>query len=102
MPAARDAILAWIEEDRAELVGFLSSFVAVPSPNPPGDTRAAADFLRGFLQSKGVPVAARSAKDHLPNVVGSIEASRPGRPLVLNGHIDVFPAAAAQACPPHP
>ena len=49
-PDLKDAILAWVEQDRDELVGFLSSFVAVPSPNPPGDTRAAAEFLRGFEQ----------------------------------------------------
>ena len=42
LPAPRDAILAWIKEDRDELIGFLSSFVAIPSPNPPGDTRTAA------------------------------------------------------------
>ena len=27
MPAPKDAILAWIEEDREELIGFLSSFI---------------------------------------------------------------------------
>lgn len=96
-PTPKDAILGWIEQDRDEIVGFLSSFVAIPSPNPPGDTRAAADFLRGYLQRKGVPVEIRSAKDHLPNVVGSIEGSRPGRHLVLNGHIDVFPAGPAES-----
>jgi succinyl-diaminopimelate desuccinylase len=96
-PTPKDAILAWIDEDRDELIGFLSSFVAIPSPNPPGDTRAAADFLRGFLQRRGVPIEIRSAKDHLPNVVGSFEGARPGRHLVLNGHIDVFPAGAAEA-----
>jgi succinyl-diaminopimelate desuccinylase len=97
LPTPKDAILGWIEQDRDELIGFLSSFVAIPSPNPPGDTRAAADFVHGVLQKKGVPVEIRSAKDHLPNVVGTIEGARPGRHLVLNGHIDVFPAGAVEA-----
>lgn len=92
----RDRILSWIERDREALIAFLSGFVAVPSPNPPGDTRAAAAFLVERLGQEGVPVEVRSAKDHLPNVVGSFEGSRPGRHLVLNGHVDVFPVAASE------
>ena len=29
----------------------------------------------------------------MPNIVGSFDGGRPGRHLVLNGHIDVFPVA---------
>src|SRR5215218_3942247 len=90
--AVKDQILSWIEQDRDELVAFLSRFVAIPSPNPPGDTRECAEWLVAQLRTQGVPVEVRSAHDHLPNVVGSFEAGRPGRHLVLNGHIDVFPA----------
>ena len=88
----KEQILAWIEQDRDELVRFLSAFVAIPSPNPPGDTRDAARFLADRLRREGAPVEIRSAKDHLPNVVGIFEGGRPGRHLVLNGHIDVFPS----------
>jgi succinyl-diaminopimelate desuccinylase len=93
----RDRILAWIEADRDRLVAFLSTFVAIPSANPPGDTRQAADFLLRWLREQGAPAEIRAAKDHLPNVVGSFEAGRSGRHLVLNGHIDVFPAGPAEA-----
>jgi succinyl-diaminopimelate desuccinylase len=48
------------------------------------------------LQAQGVPVEVRSAHEHLPNVVGSFQAGRPGRHLVLNGHIDVFPAGSVE------
>lgn len=92
----REQILAWIEEDRDELVSFLSGFVAIPSPNPPGDTREAAGFLVDQLRAKNVPVEVRSAKDPLPNVVGSFAGAEPGRHLVLNGHIDVFPVGQAE------
>ncbi len=92
----KERVLAWIDNDRDELVQFLSSFVAVPSPNPPGDTRLAADFLLSQLRAKGVPIEIRAAKEHLPNVVGSFDGGRKGRHLVLNGHIDVFPAGPAE------
>src|SRR3977135_2921390 len=82
MMTPKERILAWIEEDRDELIKFLSAFVAIPSPNPPGDTRPAADFLLAQLRAKGVPVEIRSAKEHLPNVVGSFDARTAGSPCV--------------------
>jgi succinyl-diaminopimelate desuccinylase len=92
----KEQILAWIDQDHDELVRFLSAFVAIPSPNPPGDTRDAAQFLADRLRSEGVPIEIRSAKDHLPNVVGVFDGARLGRHLVLNGHIDVFPVGPAE------
>ena len=71
MSGVRETILGWIEQDRDELVGFLSDFVRVPSPNPPGDTRAGAAFLHDRLQAEGVPVEYRTAKPEWPNVVGT-------------------------------
>ncbi len=45
----RDQILAWIDQDRDLLVEFLSKFIQARSPNPPGDTLAAAAHVTGFL-----------------------------------------------------
>ncbi len=87
-----EQILAWIEADRERLIRFLSDFVKIETPNPPGDTRAAADFLIREVAAEGAPIEIRKAKEHLPNVVGLFEGARPGKHLVLNGHIDVFPA----------
>lgn len=94
--ATKRRLLAWIEQDRELLVRFLSSFVAIPSPNPPGDTRACAEWLVAQLKTQGAPVEIRAAKPHLPNVVGTFTGARPGRHLVLNGHIDVFPVAPTE------
>jgi succinyl-diaminopimelate desuccinylase len=87
-------LLAWIDADRDRLVGFLSRFIAAPSPNPPGDTRAAAALLRDYLAEQGAPVRVLAAKPELPNVVASFAGARGGPHLVLNGHIDVFPVGA--------
>ena len=97
MSRARETILRWIDEEREELIGFLSRFVRVPSPNPPGDTRAAAAFLHDALAAQGAPVSYRTAKPEWPNVVGTFSTRGPGPHLVLNGHIDVFPAGPAEA-----
>ncbi len=95
--SVKQRILSWIEEDRDELLAFLSKFVSIPSPNPPGDTRECAAWLLGRLKQEGVPVEIRSAKDHLPNVVGSFQGGKAGRHLVLNGHIDVFPEGSRES-----
>lgn len=95
MERIRARILEWIETDRPLLIDFLSRFVAIPSPNPPGDTREAARFLLAHLHAHGVPAEIRSARDELPNIVGSFGAGRPH--LVLNGHIDVFPAGPRES-----
>ena len=73
----RETILGWIERDRDALVAFLSEFVRVPSPNPPGDTRVAAAFLHDQLRAHGVPVEYRTAKPEWPNVVGSFTGTGP-------------------------
>jgi succinyl-diaminopimelate desuccinylase len=92
MTPHRDALLSWIDRDRDSILKFLSDFVAKPSPNPPGDTKLAAAFLHDSLKAQDTPVAYRSAKPDWPNVVGSFDCGGKGPHLVLNGHIDVFPA----------
>ncbi|ORE92901.1 M20/M25/M40 family metallo-hydrolase [Acuticoccus yangtzensis] len=93
--AGRKTLLDWIEADRDNLIDFLSRFVKAASPNPPGDTRAAAAVLTDALSAEGLPFRIIAPQETMPNIIGAFEGARPGRHLVLNGHIDVFPAADA-------
>lgn len=65
-----------------------------PSPNPPGDTRAAAAVLARWMEARGVPFRLLGPDPAMPNILASFEGARPGPHLVLNGHIDTFPVAA--------
>ena len=85
-------ILAWIEADREPLVQFLSRFVQARSPSPPGDTRKAAAHVARFLKSQKLPHKLIAPRKTMPNVVASFAGAQPGRHLVLNGHLDVYPA----------
>jgi succinyl-diaminopimelate desuccinylase len=85
-------LLAWIDADQAEIVAFLSGFLQAKSPNPPGDTREADAHVRALLEREALPFRIVAAKPHLPNIVGTFTGAAPGRHLVLNGHMDVFPA----------
>ncbi|MCC6213109.1 MAG: M20/M25/M40 family metallo-hydrolase [Burkholderiales bacterium] len=87
----KEELLRRIEADRDVLIDFLRRFVRCRTPNPPGDTRAAARFVEEELSSRGIAFDCIAPADDRPNYISSFATGRPGRHLVLNGHIDVFP-----------
>lgn len=89
--SCREKVLEWIERDRAALVAFYSEFVRRPSPNPPGNTRVAAEHVCAFLTKQDAPFSIVAPKAEMPNIIGSFDGASPGRHLALNGHIDVYP-----------
>lgn len=93
MASGRDKLLKWIDEERDEIVAFLQGFIRARSPNPPGDTGDAAAHVMGFLDAKGLAHRKIAPNPAMPNIVATFEGAKPGRHLVLNGHIDVFPVA---------
>ena len=93
MSPARKEIIAGIERERDLIIEFLRDFIRAASPNPPGDTRKAAELVMGFLKSRGFSPAVIAPHPEMPNIVASFAGNSEGRHLVLNGHMDVFPAA---------
>ena len=91
MSDTRESLLQAIEADRDRLIDFFSRFVQAKSPNPPGDTREAVGFIRGFLEQEALPHGLIAPQPSMANIVGSFEGGAHGRHLVMNGHIDVFP-----------
>lgn len=91
--ALKAAICAHIDARRDDVVSLLRDFLRIRSVNPPGDTRAAAEFVRGILDRFGLDHVTVAAREDMPNILARWEAPRPGRHLVLNGHMDVFPVS---------
>ncbi|HWA45851.1 MAG TPA: ArgE/DapE family deacylase [Hypericibacter adhaerens] len=91
MSEDRQQIADWIDEERARIVEFFRGFIRCKSPNPPGDTTEAARFIGDFLTREGLDHRFIAPQPQMPNVVASFVGAKPGRHLVLNGHIDVFP-----------
>ena len=90
----REQLKAWIDEDRDTLVAFLRAFVRCRGPNPPGDTRSTADFITGELKSAWSRLSHHLAPPRdAEHRRAPSRAASPGKHLVLNGHIDVFPVA---------
>src|SRR5213594_2904318 len=92
MDDVKRQLAKWIDQDRETIIGFLCDFVRAKSPNPPGDTTLAAAHITRFLEAQGLPFRVIAPQATMPNIVGTFEGRGPGRHLVLNGHIDVFPA----------
>ncbi|ROV90644.1 hypothetical protein VMCG_10038 [Cytospora schulzeri] len=93
-------LLDIITTDTDEHVSFLQRFTQAPSPNPPGDTRAASAVIQEYLFSRAISTQTIApGGEHMPNIVSSFTCAtdnngndRKGPRLVMNGHIDVFPA----------
>lgn len=101
----REWLLEAIASEEEQIVEFFRGFVRCASPNPPGDTVEAVRFVTRFLEREDAPWRLVAPQPTMPNVLGTIETGRPGRHLVLNGHVDVFPvgedaAAEGWTCDP--
>lgn len=100
--ANKSTLLSILERDKEEHIVLLQKFIQAPSPNPPGDTRAAAKVVTDYLEAKGINFEILSpGGEELPNIVssfvvplagtgGGMTRSK-GKNIVLNGHLDVFP-----------
>lgn len=90
-----EALLSAIKADTQAHISFLQRFVQAASPNPPGDTRAAAAVIRDYLSSQhGIPTQVITpGGEQAPNVVAEFDCGAAHGPrLAMNGHMDVFPA----------
>jgi succinyl-diaminopimelate desuccinylase len=91
MNATKKQLLEWIDQDREVLIAFLQGFLRCKTPNPPGNTVAGANFVSAFLEKQKLPFKRIAPNPEMPNIVATTELAKPGRHLVLNGHMDVFP-----------
>lgn len=89
---SKQELLRLIDEDSDAHLAFLSSFIRIPSPNPPGDTRDAVCFVRGYLTAHDIASEIIAPKEAAPNLVsslsGGVESTCDRPKLVLNGHIE--------------
>ncbi len=80
-----------------EVAALTRRLVAIPSPNPPGDVRAAAidaaALIRNLVPAAQVDLHEASAE--VVNVVARLAGAGPGRVLAFNGHLDTYPVNEA-------
>lgn len=82
---------------RLDLTSLLQALVRIPSPNPPGDTRAIADFIAATMRDCGCVVSLH-APPSKPEAVSVIATLGSGDPVImLHAHIDTVPIAHDEA-----
>jgi len=85
-----DAVHAFVESHRDDLVRYLCDLIRAQTVNPPGDEHLAAPVLTGFCDARGIPYETFEKEAGRTNVVARLGA---GRPRVLVAcHFDVVPA----------
>ena len=98
LTATQNAALAFLDQRAGAVVELTKALVAAPSPNLPGDERAAAAVVQAALADFGLPPA-RVVHDNptRPNLLLRLDAARPGPHLALCGHLDTKPVGEAAA-----
>lgn len=96
MSLLEQELLSRLKASEDKSVAFLQALLRTPSPNPPGDTRQATNLILNALREAGVDPTVIAPRADMPNIIARFDAPRPGRHLVLNGHIDTFPAAESE------
>jgi len=78
-------------------IALLQQLVQLPSPNPPGDTRAIADFIGGQMRAVGcrIEMPAPAAKPEALNVIATLGQGDPV--IMLHAHIDTVPISQTEA-----
>ncbi|MER8747474.1 ArgE/DapE family deacylase [Mesorhizobium sp. M1004] len=92
MGTIKDQLRLRLSEREGEMLSFLRRLIQIPTPNPPGETKAAMDLVAQFLSQRGIPYEIVAPHQGMPNLIAEFSGGSDGPRLVLNGHLDVFPA----------
>ncbi|MCC7355469.1 MAG: M20 family metallopeptidase [Anaerolineae bacterium] len=98
LSALHTKALEFVDRHQDALIAFASSLIATPSPTPPGNEQAVAQVARERLWALGFPdVAIFGPRPERANLVCRYDTGRPGRVLLLNGHLDTKPIGKREA-----
>lgn len=88
-PAAPHAI-DW-QAVNAEAIALFKALLRIDTTNPPGNERAAADYLAGVLAKEGIEHRIFEREPGRASLVARLRGNGKKAPLLLNGHLDVVP-----------
>jgi succinyl-diaminopimelate desuccinylase len=88
-----------VDDDR--LLDLAQRLIAIPTENPPGNERLAAEFLADYFADNGWAVDLSDTMPGRPNVVVRIPGRAPGPHLIFDGHVDVVPAGDGWTSDPY-
>jgi succinyl-diaminopimelate desuccinylase len=77
--------------DHAAAIQLLTECVKLPTVNPPGDEKLAADWLAEQLERRGFGPRVDDLGNHRANITAVLKGTGEKPALVFNGHLDVVP-----------
>jgi acetylornithine deacetylase/succinyl-diaminopimelate desuccinylase-like protein len=90
-----DLSMDWADEGK-RCVGLLRDLLRIPTVNPPGDERPAAELLADFLRAAGLEPELLEPEPRRTSLVVRVKGDGTGgAPLLLAGHTDVVEADAS-------
>lgn len=88
---AKRALMAWIDANQEDAVGFLRELVRTKSANPPGREKEVADLCANFARSFGMEVDQFEPEDGRVSNVCRLRGRDDAPVLLFNSHLDTFP-----------
>jgi acetylornithine deacetylase/succinyl-diaminopimelate desuccinylase-like protein len=88
---------ATIHERPTEL---LQQLIRFDTSNPPGGERECIDWVKRLLEARGVTVQVLAQDPERPNLVARLKGTGDAPAFLLQGHVDVVPAAGKWSHPP--
>jgi len=90
---AERSVATYVASRTDEILEFACDLIRTPSVNPPGNEVAVSAVILDRLARLGVEDArVLGVMEDRPNVMATVDGSRPGRTMMLSGHIDTKPA----------
>jgi acetylornithine deacetylase/succinyl-diaminopimelate desuccinylase-like protein len=77
-------------------IELLQQLIRFDTTNPPGNEAECIEFIRGLLDDAGVETEVYAREPGRPNLVARVPGKSDGRPLLLQGHVDVVTTAGQQ------
>ena len=77
-------------------VELLQRLIRFDTTNPPGNEAACIEFIRGLLDEVGVETEVYAREPGRPNLAARVSGKGDGRPLLLQGHVDVVTTSGQQ------
>jgi acetylornithine deacetylase/succinyl-diaminopimelate desuccinylase-like protein len=89
------AVIDW-ERAGAEAIDHFKALLRIPTVNPPGNERPAAEYLARLFDAERVPYQIVESAEGRTSIVARLKGTGKKRPLLLNGHLDVVPVEPAK------
>ena len=85
---AKRRVLDTFDGVKEEALKLLQEMIRIPSPNPPGDEKAIANFNAEYMRKQGLSVVQIEPFPNRISNVGTLKGTRGTRTLLFNSHLD--------------